>query len=213
MEDYVVILDYFPLGYMHEGMSTFKNKPIAQAIGTEYFTLLEVVPKEGSELEIHEKVYIGKGKRDKIGRVRGKLRFENLTATSRMEIQYAINDIIMEKEEVFIKFFNENKNVSARFNQIELLPGVGEKRKAEIIAEIEKEPFKDFDDLKKRVPSLGNPVNLITEKILRELNPAIRKVGKDKYTLFTRFSPNPKNNKDRKRNPKRKQYRDKRERK
>ena len=88
-EEHAVILDYLSLGYVNSDMSKFKGKAIAQAIGTDYFTLLELVPKRGVDLEIQDTVYIGKGKRDKIYKVLGKLDYENLTATSRIEIVYA----------------------------------------------------------------------------------------------------------------------------
>ena len=64
-EEHAVILDYLSLGYVNSDMSKFKGKAIAQAIGTDYFTLLELVPKRGVDLEIQDTVYIGKGKRDK----------------------------------------------------------------------------------------------------------------------------------------------------
>lgn len=200
MEEYVVILDYFPLGYMENGMSSYRNKPIAQAIGTKYFSLLEVIPKEGSQIDIHEKVYIGKGKRDKIGRVKGRLPFENLTATSRLELPYVVKDIVIEQEERFLKIFNEPVNVSARFNQIEVLPGVGEKRNNELLDELKNAPFESFDDIKKRVPSFGDPVQLIVEKIRRELDPNQKRVGKDKYILFTAY-PKSQNKKKTKKYP------------
>ena len=63
-EEHAVILDYLSLGYVNSDMSKFKGKAIAQAIGTDYFTLLELVPKRGVDLEIQDTVYIGKGKRD-----------------------------------------------------------------------------------------------------------------------------------------------------
>jgi putative nucleotide binding protein len=63
MEEYAIILDYLPLGYVKEGTPSFKRKPVAQAIGKEEFTLLELIPKENIMLDIHQKVYIGSGKR------------------------------------------------------------------------------------------------------------------------------------------------------
>ena len=47
-EEHAVILDYLSLGYVNSDMSKFKGKAIAQAIGTDYFTLLELVPKRGA---------------------------------------------------------------------------------------------------------------------------------------------------------------------
>ncbi|MGL6298191.1 MAG: DUF655 domain-containing protein, partial [Methanobacteriaceae archaeon] len=114
MEDYAIILDYLPLGYVGDGMSSFKKKPVAQAIGKDDLTLLELIPKPGAGLEIHEEVYIGKGERDKIAKVKGRLDFENLTATSRIEIDYVIEEIIANHEEKYIKFFNEAGSLSTR---------------------------------------------------------------------------------------------------
>lgn len=185
MEDYAVILDYLPLGYVKEGMASFKKKPIAQAIGTENFTLLELIPKEGVDIEIHEKVYIGSGKRDKVNRVKGKLDFENLTATSRVEIDYVIGEIISAHEDKYVQFFNEAGPLSTRLNKLELLPGIGKKVMWEIIEEREKEPFKSFEDLSNRVPLLSHPVETLAKRIRQELDTTQVKRGKNKYRIFT----------------------------
>lgn len=180
-----MILDYLPLGYVKEDMSTFKRKPIAQAIGTENFTLLELTPKDNVDLEIHEIVYIGAGKRDKINRVKGKLDFENLTATSRVELDYVIEDIINDNEDKFIDFFNESGPLNTRLHKLELLPGIGKKHMWDILEARKEKPFESFEDLKKRVPLLSDPVNLIMKKIKQELNTTQEKRGKSKYRIFT----------------------------
>lgn len=51
-EENAVVLDYLSRGYVKSDMSKFGGKPIAQAIGTEQFTLLELAPKTGIDLEI-----------------------------------------------------------------------------------------------------------------------------------------------------------------
>ena len=56
-EDNAVILDYLSLGYINSDMSKFRGKPVAQAIGRDYFTLLELTPKEGIDLGIQDTVY------------------------------------------------------------------------------------------------------------------------------------------------------------
>jgi putative nucleotide binding protein len=61
-EEHAIILEYLPNGYPLEG----KMMPIAQAIGKENLTLLELVPRRGTSLEAGEEVYIGEGKRDKV---------------------------------------------------------------------------------------------------------------------------------------------------
>jgi len=186
MEDYAIILDYLPLGYVREGSTSYKRKPVAQAIGTEEFTLLELTPKENTTLDIHEKVYIGSGKRDKISRVNRRLPYDKMTSTARVELDYVIEEIIKEKEDKFVQFFNEAGAISTRLHQIELLPGIGKKHMWDIIQARKEAPFKDFADIKKRVPMLSNPLKLISKRIHLELEAAEDRKGKKKYILFTR---------------------------
>jgi len=186
MEDYAIILDYLPLGYVKEGSNSYKRKPVAQAIGTEEFTLLELTPKENVNLDIHEKVYIGAEKRDKIARVNRRLPFNKMTSTARIEVNYVIEEIIKEKEDKFVQFFNEAGPISTRLHQIELLPGIGKKHMWDIIQARKEAPFQNFEDVKKRVPMLSDPVKLIAKRIHLELEAAEDRKGKKKYILFTR---------------------------
>lgn len=203
MEDNAVILDYLPLGYIKEGMSTFKRKPIAQAIGTENFTLLELTPKDEVDIEIHENVYIGTGKRDKINRVKGKLDFENLTATSRVELDHVIEEIILAHEDKFVEFFNESDSLNTRLHKLELLPGIGKKHMWGILEARKEKPFESFEDIKQRVPLLSDPVNILVKKVKQELDTTKEKRGKNKYRIFTHV---PRKNKNNSRNQRRGNY-------
>lgn len=186
MEDYAIILDYLPLGYVKEDVHSFKKKPAAQAIGIEEFTLLELTPKENVNLDIHEKVYIGAGKRDKIARVNRRLKYEKLTATAKIELNYVIEEIIKENEDKFVKFFNEAGSISTRLHQIELLPGIGKKHMWDILKARKVKEFESFKDIKERVPMLADPVKLVSKRILLELEGSSDRKGKRKYILFTR---------------------------
>lgn len=200
-EEEVIILDYLKFGYVNPDRPTTRGMPIAQTIGVDKFTLIEVTPKEGIDLEIHDKVYIGPGKRDKVNRVKGLLDFEKLTATSRIELEYAIKDIIKGKEDEYVKFFNEIDPLSIKLHKLELIPGIGKKHMNMILEEREKEPFKSFDDLKTRVPLLGDPVELLAKRVVLELDTTQVKRGKKKYYLFTQVpSRHPSNRKKRQNN-------------
>ena len=195
-EEEVIILDYLKFGYVNPDRPTTRGMPIAQTIGVDKFTLIEVTPKEGVDLEIHDKAYIGPGKRDKVNRVKGLLDFEKLTATSRIELEYAIKDIIKGKEEEYVKFFNEIDSLSIKLHKLELIPGIGKKHMNMILEEREKEPFKSFEDLKTRVPQLGDPVDLLARRVVLELDTTQVKRGKKKYYLFTQVpSRHPSNRK------------------
>lgn len=186
MEEYAIILDYLPLGYIKEGMPSYKRKPVAQAVGKEEFTLLELIPKENVSLEIHEKVYIGSGKRDEIARVNRRLKYDDLTATAKIEVHYVIEEIIKAKEDKFVEFFNDAGPISTRLHQLELLPGIGKKHMWDIIKVRKEKAFESYDDIKQRVPMLADPVKLISKRILLELEATGDKRGKRKYVLFTR---------------------------
>ncbi len=188
MEEYAIILDYLPLGYVKEGIPTYKRKPVAQAIGKEEFTLLELIPKEKINLDIHQNVYIGSGKREEIARVNRRLKYDDLTATAKVELDYVIEEIIKSKEDKFVEFFNKAGPISTRLHQLELLPGIGKKHMWYIINARKEKPFQNFDDIKKRVTMLSDPIKLISKRILLELDATGDKKGKRKYILFTRPS-------------------------
>ena len=192
-EQYAVVLDYLSRGYVKSDMSKFGGKPIAQAIGTEQFTLLELAPKNGVDLEIQDTVYIGKGKRDKIYRVLGKLDFENLTATSRIELDYAIRDIVEANEEKFVAFFNNSGSVSTRLHSLELIPGIGKKYMWDLINAREEKPFESFEDISERIPTLTDPAGMIVNRVKQELDTNTVRRGKNKYYIFTQAPRKPKN--------------------
>lgn len=184
-EECAVVLDYLSRGYVKSDMSKFGGKPIAQAIGTEQFTLLELAPKNGVDLEIQDRVYIGKGKRDKIYKVLGKLDYENLTATARIELDYAIRDVVEANEDKFIEFFNTADSVSTRMHSLELIPGIGKKYMWDIIKTREQKPFESFKDFSERLPTLADPAGMIVNRIKQELDTTKPRRGKNKYYIFT----------------------------
>ncbi len=185
-EEHAIILDYLSLGYVNDKLTNFKRKPVAQAIGCEKFTLLELIPKPNPNIEIHEKVYIGSGKRDKIKTVK-KLQYENLTATSRVELEYAIKEIIENDEEKYVNFFNTAEPLSMRLHKLELIPGIGKKSMWAILEARKEKPFESYEDIRTRVPTLPDPVTMIANRILQELNTGTVKKGKKKYYLFTQI--------------------------
>ena len=184
-EENAVILDYLSRGYVKSDMSKFGGKAIAQAIGTEKFTLLELAPKNGVDLEIQDTVYIGKGKRDKIYRVLGKLNYENLTATSRIELDYAIRDIVESNEAKYVEFFNTTESISTRQHSLELIPGIGKKYMWDIIKAREEKPFESFEDISQRLPTLADPAGMIVNRVKQELDTTTPRRGKHKYNIFT----------------------------
>lgn len=175
-EDYAIILEYLPNGYPLEG----KMIPLAQAIGSTNLTLLELVPRRGSSLEIGEKVYIGEGKREKIYYILGRLKREKLTESAKDQLQEFIRKLIKEKEQEFIDFFNKSEAINKRIHQIELLPGLGKKHMQEILKQRKEKEFESFEDMKNRIQNLPDPEKAVEKRILQEL------INLERYNLFVK---------------------------
>lgn len=177
-EEHAIILDFLPNGYPFDKRPIHKKTPIAQAMGVEHFSLLELVPKKDVFLQPYDKIYIGEGKRERIHHISGRLNLTKLTGTAQSELKFVISDIIEKNEKRFVDFFNKAQPLSTRMHQLELLPGVGKKHMWQIIDERRGEEFKTFEDIKKRVKLLPDPKKTIIRRVMSELK------GNEKYNLF-----------------------------
>jgi len=164
-EENAIILDFLSYGYPLEK----KMMPLAQAIGTKGFTLLELVPRRGIKFEVGENVYIGEDKRDKVQYILGRCPRENLTETAKVQLEEFVKKSVEENEEKFVKFFNEAQAINTRLHQFELLPGLGKKHTLAILKARNEKFFDSFEDIKKRVANLPSPKNLIEKRIMKEL--------------------------------------------
>ena len=173
-EEYAIVLEFLPNGYPLEG----KMMPIAQAIGENNFSLLELAPRRGVSLEIGEKVYIGEGKRDKIYYILGRLKREKLTESGKAQLEEFINKVVKEQESRFVEFFNKSEAINKRIHQIELLPSFGKKHMHEIIKQRKEKEFESFEDMKKRITNLPDPEKAIEKRIFKELTEM------ERYNLF-----------------------------
>lgn len=177
-EENAIVLDFLPNGYPFDKRPSHRKTAIVQALGKEYFTLLELVPKKGVFVQPYEEVYIGEGKREKIHHILGKLPIDKLTATARTELEFVVRDMVKDNESKFVEFFNNAQPLTTRMHQLELLPGLGKKHMWEILEARKEKPFDDFADIKKRVKLMPDPQKTIIRRILKEIK------GKEKHRIF-----------------------------
>lgn len=173
-EENCIILDFLPSGYADRRQA----EPVAQAIGTSLFTLLEVAPREGIALKPEEEAYIGEGKRDKIRFIKGQLDYRELTNFARNALPFVAERIVRSNEKRFVDFFNRSTTVTPRMHQFQLLPGVGKKHMSDILDERRKKPFESFADIASRVKLFPDPVKAIVRRVIDELQ------NDEKYYLF-----------------------------
>jgi len=178
-EEYAYILDFLPNGYPFEARPG-KRGAVAQALGKERFTLLELIPKKDIFLQPYQEVYIGEQKRDHIHHISGALQYEKLTVSAKNELPYVVKQIVEQNPAKFVKFYNDAGPLSTRMHMLELIPGIGKKHMWELLEERQKEPFKSFEDMKKRVKLMPDPEQGIIRRILLELE------GQEKRKIFIR---------------------------
>ncbi len=166
MEEHIYVLDFVPYSTKYNGQG------YVQGIGEAFFTLLEVSIKEGKVTSVGDKVYVGKdaSKRTIVDKIKRRLRYDDLSTSAKENLFNVVRKIVEANEERFVSFINHAGPLSVRVHQLELIPGIGKKNIELIIREREKEPFKNFDDVKSRVPSWQDPVGSFAYRIVEELS-------------------------------------------
>ena len=173
-EEYLIVLDFLPRGKPGDR----RIEPLAQGIGETYFSLLEVVIKEGVTIKPKDRIYVGADKREEVKYIRGRIRYDDLTTFAKNLLEEVVSEIVDKNEERFVEFFNKAGAITTRLHSLELLPGIGKKHMWQIIQERKKKNFKNFDELQKRISMLPNPKKMIVRRIIDELQ------NKDRHRLF-----------------------------
>ena len=175
-EERAIVLDHLEHGYPFEANGP--KSPIVQALGLDHLSLLELIPKKEIQLQPHQEVYIGEGKREEIHHIKGRIPIEKLTSTARNELPHVIEQLVGEREVKFIEFFNKAQPLTMRMHQLELIPGFGKKHMWEVLETRKTKIFESFEDMRTRVKLLPDPKVALVKRIMLELE------GKEKYMLF-----------------------------
>jgi putative nucleotide binding protein len=165
-EEFAYVLDFMPRG--KSVVIKGREGPMVQAIGEERLTLLELLAVENQDLEIGEKVKIGKEGREKIASVLGKLAYEELTPESVASLPGVVERLVKDNEKKYVAYFNELQPLTPRLHGLELIPGIGKTFMREILDVREKQPFTSFEDLQTKV-GLREPAKMIAKRIIEEL--------------------------------------------
>ncbi|MDP7282118.1 MAG: DUF655 domain-containing protein [Candidatus Undinarchaeales archaeon] len=183
-EEYAIVLDYLSEGRVDSNTPGYKReKRIAQVVGEEFFSLLEVSLREEQAVSAGDKIYIGKSTREKVHHIIRKLNYKDLTSTAQVELEFTLKNLVDTKEPEFVTWFNECGSLTTRLHRLELLPSVGKKHMWEI-TEIRKTPFKNYADIAARVKLLPDPQKLIIKRIIWELQGEDDKKKQIKYKIF-----------------------------
>ncbi|HZY93500.1 MAG TPA: DUF655 domain-containing protein [Candidatus Bathyarchaeia archaeon] len=177
-EEYAYVLDYLPYGRSSD-KSRHLVVPSVQIMGEQYFTLLEAELKVGATAIVHERIYIGRERREKVDRIISRISYDQLTANAKAEIVPLIEELVKNQEKRFVDFFNNSQPVTPRMHSLELLPGIGKKSMWTIVNLREKKPFMSYKDIQVRAGITDVP-KILSKRILEELS------TETKYRIFTR---------------------------
>ncbi|MEM3857758.1 MAG: DUF655 domain-containing protein [Thermoprotei archaeon] len=180
-DEYFYVLDYLPNGSPGDSRPQHLKEPVAQVLGEEYLTLLEVIPLPGLSLRTGDRILVGRSQEDRVYsqvlRVRGPITYSELTMTAKRELENILEIIFDINEAKFVKFFNEARPLTVKMHQLELIPGIGKKTMWDILSEREKKPFQSIEEIQTRVKVTGLRKKVV-DRMLRELQ------GDEKYRLF-----------------------------
>jgi len=177
-EEYAYVLDYLPHGRTSE-RSRHLAVPTVQIMGEQHFTLLEAELKGGATVVVHERIYIGRERREKVDRIISRISYEQLTASAKAELVPLVEELVKTHEKRFVDFFNNSLPVTPRMHSLELLPGIGKKSMWAIVNLREKKPFTGYKDIQDRTGLTDIP-RILSKRVMEELS------AESKYRLFTR---------------------------
>jgi putative nucleotide binding protein len=184
-EEHAIVLDYLPEGRADSPTPGYKReKQIAQVVGEDYFSLLEVVIRPDFATQAGERIYIGKGVRDKVHHIKRRVNYDELTSTARVELDYTLEKLVKAQEDKFVRWFNECGPLTTRLHRLELLPGVGKKHMWDINKIRMAKKFESFANIAERVKLLPDPEKLIIKRIIWELRGEDDKGKQIKYRIF-----------------------------
>lgn len=173
-DEYIIVLDFLSSGKAGDR----RAEPLIQGIGDKFFSLLEVVAKEGVNVKVKDRLYVGDNKREEVKYIRAKIGYSELTSYAKDMIEEVVTNIVTSDEKRFVNFFNKTASLTTRMHSLELLPGVGKRHMWQIISERKKKQFESFDDIKSRVDMMTEPKKMIVKRIMEELQ------EKDRHQIF-----------------------------
>lgn len=176
---YAIVLDYLPRGRPDDDRPPYEKSPLAHVVSEDLFQLVELQLTEDAKVNIGDRVQFDPPG-ESVESV-SELEYESLSSTALSELEHAINHIIDMDESRFVDFYNEAQPITTRLHVLNLLPGIGEKLRNNILDQRKRGPFESFEDIEERVDGLHRPREVLVERILEEMQETDLK-----YRIFAR---------------------------
>ncbi|MEF8819017.1 MAG: DUF655 domain-containing protein [Haloferacaceae archaeon] len=176
-----VVLDLLPNGRPDDDRPQYERPAVAYAVGDDEFRLYEFELAADADVSIGDRLVVRPaGKREAVDRFR-EVEYGDLTNAASSEVEYVVEEIVDRHEERFVDFYAEADPISLRQHQLDLLPGVGDTIRNNVLDARKRGRFESFADVEERVSGLHDPREVLVERILSEL-----RGDEVKYRLFVR---------------------------
>jgi len=176
-----VVLDLLPNGRPDDDRPQYERPAVAYAVGEDDFRLYEIELTEDADTSIGDRLVVRPAeRREAVDRFR-EMSYGDLTNAARSEIAYVVEEIVDRDEERFVDFYTEADPISLRLHQLDLLPGVGDKIRNNVLDARKRGRFESFEDVEERVSGLHDPRQVLIDRILSEFRD-----DDLKYRLFVR---------------------------
>ncbi len=172
-----IVLDYLAHGRSSGSGRTYDQHPLAQALGVAGFRLYELVLEADGSVSIGDELVV-RPPESPVVEFR-EMTYDDLSQGAQSELDYVIDELIEAQEDRFVEFFNEAGPITLRLHQLNLLPGIGNKLRDQILDARKRGPFSSYEDIAARIDGLHDPESVLQNRIFEELRD-----DDVKYSLF-----------------------------
>ena len=170
------VIDYYPQGKSLSHKRFEDYNPLVVVVTVEKFQFYDVILTMGSNYSVGEDLVLSPRNKN-IFRL-SPIRYNQLSSSALSNLPTIIKKIVEISESRYINFLNKAHPLTSQMHQLQLLPGIGQKRLWMILEARKSNPFSSFTDFSART-NISDPMSIFTNRILLELE------NSPKYHLFT----------------------------
>ncbi len=172
----VFILDFYPQGKSLSRKYAEDFNPLAVVISADHFQFFDVILKRGTKVSVGDSITIPSPSIN-VFKIK-KISYNQLSDSAIAFLPEIVQEIVKSSEARFIRFLNHARPLTSQMHQLQLIPGIGNKRLWQILEARKKNLFQTFKDFKDRT-GISDPILAFTNRIINEIK------EEEKYLLFT----------------------------
>lgn len=169
------VIDFYPQGKSLSRKNWDAYDPVAVVISLDNLDFFDVSFSKKESVQVGQLIDFSKSR----GMVKKiiKISYNELSDSAIDFLPNIIKEIVITTEKRFIRFLNNSRPLTTQMHQLQLLPGIGNKRLWQILEARKKKPFASFEDFMERT-GISDPSSLFINRIIQEIE------GSEKYSLF-----------------------------